>query len=94
GHALILGLLAQRARRVLHRLGIKHTSAVFGLLQNAGVNEEYIARLIPRLPPGDSELYSHPSLDEFRDEFEALISPRNRSLAREHGVRLICYRDL
>ena len=94
GHALVLGLLAQRARRVLHRLGIKHTSAVFGLLQNAGVNEEYIARLIPRLPPGDSELYSHPSLDEFRDEFEALISPRNRSLAREHGVRLICYRDL
>src|SRR5439155_10652266 len=43
------------------------------------------ARLIPRLPPGDSELYSHPSLDEFRDEFEALISPRNRSLVREHG---------
>ena len=28
------------------------------------------------LPAGDSELYSHPSLDEFKNEFDALVSAR------------------
>src|SRR6266567_5210865 len=93
-HALIFGLLAPRARSVLRQHGIKHTDAVFGLLQNARVDEAYVARLIPRLPPGDSELYSHPSLDEFKDEFEALISPRIRSLIQQHHVKLIRYQDL
>jgi len=79
---------------VLRRLGIKHTSAVFGLLQNARVDENYVARLIPQLPPGDSELYSHPSLDEFKNEFDALISRRVRSLVQEHNVTLIRYQDL
>jgi len=93
-HALIFVLLAPRARSVLRQRGIKHTAAVFGLLQNARVDGEYITRLIPRLPPGDSELYSHPSLDEFKNEFEALISPRIRSLIQQHNVRLIRYQDL
>ena len=93
-HALIFGLLMPRARLILGQHGIKHTAAVFGLLQNARVDEAYVARLIPRLPTGDSELYSHPSLDEFKNEFEALISPRIRSLIQEHNVRLIRYQDL
>ena len=93
-HALIFLLLTPRARMVLRRLGIKHTSAVFGLLQNARVDENYITRLIPRLPSGDSELYSHPSLDEFKNEFDALISRRVRSLVQEHNVTLIRYQDL
>src|SRR5438093_854075 len=93
-HALIFGLLAPRARSVLRQRGIKHTTAVFGLLQHARVDGEYVTRLIPRLPPGDSELYSHPSLDEFKNEFEALISPRIRFLIQEHNVRLIRYQDL
>ena len=41
------------------------TPAVFGLLQNARVDEAYVLRLAARAcPPGDSELYSHPSLTE------------------------------
>jgi len=93
-HALIFGLLAPRAGAVLQQRGIKHTAAVFGLLQNARVDGEYVTRLIPRLPPGDSELYSHPSLDEFKNEFEALIDPRIRSLVQQQDVRLIRYQDL
>ena len=93
-HALLFRLLAPKARRVLRQFNIKHTSAVFGLLQNARVDENYVARLIPQLPPGDSELYSHPSLDEFKNEFDALISRRVRSLVQEHNVTLIRYRDL
>jgi len=93
-HALLFSLLAPRARRILRRLGIKHTSAVFGLLQNGRVDEDYVTRLIPRLRTGDSELYSHPSLDEFKSEFDALISPRVRSLVEQHHVKLIRYQDL
>jgi chitin disaccharide deacetylase len=46
----------------LRQRGIKHAQITFGLLQNARVDEEYVLKLLPELPPGDSELYSHPSL--------------------------------
>ncbi len=93
-HALIFGRLSRRARRVLARSEIRFTDHVFGLLQNGRVDERYIAKLLPELPRGDSELYSHPSLDEFRHEFEALISPRVKAQVRELGIGLIRYQDL
>jgi hopanoid biosynthesis associated protein HpnK len=93
-HAVIFGLLARRARRSLVRKNIRHTAAVFGLLQNARVDSAYLEKLLPRLPAGDSELYSHPSLDQFRNEFEALINPDIRALPEELGIRLIRYQDL
>lgn len=93
-HAAIFHPLAARARPALARLNIRHTDAVFGLLQNARVDETYFTRLLPRLPAGDSELYSHPSLDEFSHEFEALISPRVREQVKQLGVELIRYQDL
>jgi chitin disaccharide deacetylase len=93
-HAAIFHPLALRARPALARRGIRHTAAVFGLLQNARVDEAYVSRLLPLLPAGDSELYSHPSLDEFRNEFDALISPRAHALVQELGIKLIRYQDL
>jgi hopanoid biosynthesis associated protein HpnK len=93
-HAVIFHLLALRARPVLRRRAFRHTRAVFGLLQNGRVNEAYLSRLLARLPPGDSELYSHPSLGESRDEFEALVSPSVRRLAGQFGIKLIRYQDL
>jgi hypothetical protein len=73
---------------------LAHTAHVFGLLQNARVDEPYVLALIPELPAGDSELYSHPSLDEFKNEFDALISPRVRDQVTRLGVELIRYQDL
>jgi len=93
-HAAVFRLLAARARPTLDRLGIKHTVAVFGLLQNARVDEGYTMGLLPRLPPGVSELYSHPSLDEFSHEFDALISPKVKALLEEHGIQRLRYQDL
>jgi chitin disaccharide deacetylase len=93
-HALIFHPLSARSRPVLQRRGFRHTQAVFGLLQNARVDEPYVLNLLARLPPGDSELYSHPSLDEFKNEFDALISPRVREQARSLGLGLIRYQDL
>jgi hopanoid biosynthesis associated protein HpnK len=93
-HAAIYRVLSARARPVLAQKGIGHTRVVFGLLQNGRVDGDYVAKLLPELPPGDSELYSHPSLDQFRDEFEALINPTIKSLARQLGIQLIRYQDL
>ncbi|HEX5399540.1 MAG TPA: hopanoid biosynthesis-associated protein HpnK [Verrucomicrobiae bacterium] len=93
-HAAIYEWLSRRAREPLRRRGIKHAQITFGLLQNAHVNEDYVLKLLPELPPGDSELYSHPSLDEFRHEFEALISPRVKEMISKLGIRLIRYQDL
>ena len=93
-HAAIFHLLSARARPALARLGIRHTDFVFGLLQNARVDEAYVTSLLPQLPAGDSELYSHPSLDEFKHEFDALISPRVREQVKQLGIQLIRYQDL
>ena len=67
---------------------------MFGLLQNAQVDSDYIKKLLPRLPPGDSELYSHPSLDHFKNEFDALINPATRNLIEQNNIQLIRYQDL
>ena len=93
-HAMIYRCLSGRARGALERKGIRHTKLVFGLLQNARVDEPYILRLLAQLPPGDSELYSHPSLDEFKHEFDALISARVKAAVPSAGIELIRYQDL
>jgi chitin disaccharide deacetylase len=93
-HAVIYHLLSGRARRTLAAKKIRHTAAVFGLLQNARVDTAYVEKLLPRLPAGDSELYSHPSLDQFRNELDALTSPTIRQLSQQLGLRLIRYQDL
>ncbi len=93
-HAIIYRLLAVRARAALLRRNIRFTPRVFGLLQNARVDEGFVSRLLPVLPAGDSELYSHPSLDEFRPEFEALLSPAVNDLVRQQNIELIRYQDL
>lgn len=93
-HALIYTVLARRARAAFRKDRIRYPEFVFGLMQNHAVDEPYLQRLLPALPAGDSELYSHPSLDEFRHEFEALVSPRVRELVERLGIRLIRYQDL
>lgn len=93
-HALIFQLLSARARGPLRRRGIRHTGAVFGLLQDSHVDEAYVSGLLPQLPAGDSELYSHPSLDKFRHEYQALISPRVKEQVNGLGIQLIRYQDL
>lgn len=93
-HATIYEWLSRRARKPLRQRGIKHAQITFGLLQDSRVDEEYVLKLLPGLPAGDSELYSHPSLDKFKHEFDALVSPRVRKLVNQLGIRLIRYQDL
>jgi hopanoid biosynthesis associated protein HpnK len=93
-HAAIFFCLAGRARAGLRQRNIRHAQRVFGLLEDSRVDEAYVLKLLAVLPPGDSELYSHPSLDKFKHEFDALISPQVKGLVQERGVELIPYRNL
>jgi hopanoid biosynthesis associated protein HpnK len=93
-HAAIFEFLSSRARKILVDKKIRHAQITFGLLQNARVDEDYILKLLPELPSGDSELYSHPSLDKFKHEFDALVSPRVKEKIKKLGIELIRYQDL
>jgi len=88
-----LSFFIRRRRGGLAARGIRHTRAVFGLLQNSRVDAAYVEKLLPRLPAGDSELYSHPSLDDARMNSSDGQPPRQR-LTEDLGIRLIRYRDL
>jgi hopanoid biosynthesis associated protein HpnK len=93
-HALIFGLLCARAHPALNRAGLRHTDAVFGLQSNGRVTEEYLLKLLPRLPTGDVEIYSHPCVATFPEEFAALTSPFVMGLTKKLGIRRCRYQDL
>jgi hopanoid biosynthesis associated protein HpnK len=93
-HAMIHFVLSWAAQSRFRKLNLRHTQRVFGLLQNDRVDETYVLKLLNILPAGDSELYSHPSLDEFNHEFDALISPRVKALIAAKDIQLIRYQDL
>ena len=93
-HTAIFEFLSRRARKTLTQKKIRHAQITFGLLQNARVDEDYILKLLPELPPGDSELYSHPSLGEFKHEFDALVSLRVKEQVKKLGIKLIRHQDL
>ncbi|HXG46299.1 MAG TPA: hopanoid biosynthesis-associated protein HpnK [Methylomirabilota bacterium] len=93
GHALIFRVLAAHARPRLQRAGVRHTNAVYGLRHDGQMDESCLLGLLPTLPPGDFELYSHPSVEPSQ-ELDALISPRVKALVTARGIQLIRYRDL
>jgi predicted glycoside hydrolase/deacetylase ChbG (UPF0249 family) len=93
-HAAIFEMLSGRARKTLEEKKIHHARITFGLLQDSHVDEDYVLKLLPELPEGDSELYAHPSLDRFKHEFDALISPRVLEQVKKLGIQLIRYQDL
>lgn len=93
-HWTIFRGLSKRAIGVMRAQGMRSADRVFGLMEDSRVTEEFILRLIPELPSGNSELYSHPSLDEFRREYDALVSARVKQSIAEQGIELIRYQDL
>jgi hopanoid biosynthesis associated protein HpnK len=93
-HMVIFRFLGGRSQRLFRQSGIRHTQRVFGLLQDSRVDEGFILRLLPQLPAGDSELYSHPSLTQFKHELDALLSPKVKRLIAELGIELVRYQDL
>ncbi len=93
-HALVFRFLCPRSRRVLDERRIRYVPLVFGMLQDSRVDEAFVLKLLAHLPSGDSELYCHPSLGQFKHEFDALVSANVRALIKKFDVQLIRYQDL
>jgi hopanoid biosynthesis associated protein HpnK len=92
----VVGLLRRRA--VAANLIVN--DHVFGLAWSGAMTEERLLALIPHLPPGLCELYTHPATADaaamphaaagyrYRDELAALTSPRVRAALEANGVSL------
>jgi hopanoid biosynthesis associated protein HpnK len=91
-------------RRQIARAGMRANDHVFGLAWSGHMTEARLLELIPRLPPGVSELFFHPASGrdaaiealmpdyDHVGEMEALLSPRVR--AALSGIPIIAYGDL
>jgi hypothetical protein len=97
--AAIFALLRRRGVRRLRRAGIAVADRVYGLHQTGRVDEDYVARLLPRIEAEWNELYCHPARDfpgEPRNgpagsgerELAALVSPRVREALTAAGLIL------
>jgi hopanoid biosynthesis associated protein HpnK len=83
--------------------GLLTNDHAFGLAWSGGMTEERLLRLIPRLPPGLSEIYFHPAarrdavLDrlmpgyDHEGEMATLCSPALRTAIRTHGIEVTTY---
>ena len=90
----------------LRAAGIATADRVYGMHQTGHVDERYVLALVPRLPPGVSELYCHPSEGvapamaryqpgyDHAGELAALTSPRVRAALRETEVELASHAGL
>jgi hypothetical protein len=101
-HRLYRPLLT-RLRRHVERTRIVCNDAVFGLAWSGAMTEARLLSLIPHLPPGLNELYTHPATADaasmphavpnylYREELLALTSPAVRAALTAGGVRLAQY---
>jgi hopanoid biosynthesis associated protein HpnK len=93
---------ARRTRARLRAAGLFVPDQVFGLRWTGAVTADRVAALLPHLPDGVSELYTHPATAaypgsapgyRYRDELEALTSPAVREAVATSGLRLGRFAD-
>jgi hopanoid biosynthesis associated protein HpnK len=104
--SLIFTALARHAAKKLAASRVAFPDTLFGLHQSGNVNEQYLLGLLPRLRPGVTEMYCHPSFlpcpevqrwtPTYRRDMElaALTSPTVRAGLADQGITLATYRDL
>jgi hopanoid biosynthesis associated protein HpnK len=101
---IIFGALANHARPLLDRLGIRYAVEVKGVLNSGRMTEAYLLNIIDGLNEGLTELYFHPGIlpdaeitrrmPNYRHEEElaAIISQRVRAKLAESHIGLCNYR--
>ena len=101
-----LTMLANLFRQHAAAAGIRTSDHFYGMLAGGQLTEPAILAILRRLPPGDSELMTHPGFadeslaDAFRwgyqwdAERQALTAPAVRALLAERQIRLISFREL
>ena len=88
-------------RRRLRQLGLAFNDHVFGIAWSGAMTEERVLGLLPHLPDGVSEIYSHPATEAstipgYRplEELAALVSPRVQQRIDELGITLVTYAEI
>ena len=101
-----LTMLANLFRQHAAAAGIRTSDHFFGMLAGGQLTEPALLAILRRLPPGDSELMTHPGFadeslaDAFRWDYQwdaerqALTAPAVRALLVERQIRLISFREL
>ena len=101
---VIFGALANHARPLLDRLGIRYAGEVKGVLNSGRMTEEYLLQLLDGLNEGLTELYFHPGIlpdaeisrrmPEYRhaEELAAITSTRIKVRLADLGIGLANYR--
>ena len=101
-----LTMLANLFRQHAAAAGIRTSDHFFGMLAGGQLTEPALLAILRRLPPGDSELMTHPGFadeslaDAYRwgyqwdAERQALAAPAVRELLVERQIRLISFREL
>ena len=76
--------------------GVKHPDAFFPHLSQDGSPLEAIARLIPLLPEGTSELCLHVGTDTAaqRRDLEAVTHPEIKAILAENSIELVTYAEI
>ena len=93
----------QVLRAQARRGGLRTNDHAFGIAWSGGMTEDRLLRLIPALPPGLSEIYSHPAAERdalldrlmpsyaHEGEMAALLSPAVRAAIRDHSIEATTY---
>jgi hopanoid biosynthesis associated protein HpnK len=103
---LIYFFLCRNAERKFQSHGRVFPDRFFGLMASGRMNESYLLGLIDRMVPGVTEVGMHPAVFsprelekwaphyQYRQELEALTSPRVKKKIATRGIRLANYSTL
>jgi hopanoid biosynthesis associated protein HpnK len=99
--ARLAGPWAKMLRARARRAGLIVPDAVLGLAWSGAMTQDRVAGLIGKLPPGRTELYTHPATQggfageapgyRYADEFAALTAPETRAALAGAEVGLSSY---
>lgn len=93
-------------RHRLRRAGMRHNDALIGMTDSGALTEDFVLRLLPRLPPGVTEFCFHPATGRapeidgpmpgyrHEDEFRALTGRRLKEALGAAGIRPVAFGDL
>lgn len=100
---LFLKPFTSRMKKRLLENNIKFNAAIFGFHQSGHINLDALARILPNLPEGLSEIYLHPATGrwdgvdpaakdyEFEAEYKALIHPRIKRIIEKFSIELTSF---
>lgn len=78
----------------LSRMNVPCNDCLFGMHDTGRMGKDLLLRLLPRLPPGVSELHFHLAAGEPDRELEALTSGEVADAMRRYGIERIRFGDL